>query len=66
EAARKAGRELVRFVLGDDTTERSFEESLREVCRKIRPSDDPREQLRFENEFIELAIWPNGSQKMAA
>jgi len=66
EAARRAGRELVRVVLGDEAVERPLEETLREVCRKIRPSNDPREQLRFENEFIELGIWPNGSQVMAA
>ncbi len=66
QAARRAGRELVRLVLGDDAADRPLEESLREVCRKIRPSDDAREQLRFENEFVELGIWPNGSQKMAA
>jgi hypothetical protein len=66
EAARRAGRELVRIVLGDDALERPLEQALREVCRKVRPSDDPREQARFESEFLELAIWPNGSQKMAA
>lgn len=66
EAARKAARELVRLVLGDVAAERPLEETLREVCRKIRPSDDPREQLRFESEFLELGIWPNGSQRMAA
>jgi hypothetical protein len=66
EGARRAARELVRFVLGDAIAERSLEDGLREVCRRIRPSDDPREQSRFETEFVELGIWADGSQKMAA
>jgi hypothetical protein len=66
ETARAAARELVRTVLGDEAANRPLEEALRECCRVLRPSEDPREQARFEAEFIELGIWPNGSQKMAA
>ncbi|MGA8026784.1 MAG: hypothetical protein WB992_06530 [Bryobacteraceae bacterium] len=66
EGARKAGRELVRVVLGDQATAGcSLEEGLRQVCRVFRPSADAKEQVRFENELIELAIWPN-AQTMAA
>lgn len=65
-AARKAARELVQTVLGEDAVSRPLEEALRECCRRIRPSADPREQARFESEFIELGLWPNGSQRMAA
>src|SRR5579875_670069 len=66
EAARKAARELVRLILGDEAVRRPLEETLRECCRKIRPAEDPREQARFEAEFVELGIWPNPSQKLVA
>lgn len=66
EEARKAAHELVRVVLGDEAQQRSLQEALRETCRRIRPSEDPREQGRFEAEFIELGIWPNSAQTMAA
>ena len=65
-AARKAARELVRVVLGDEALQRPLEEALRECCRRLRPSADPKEQGRFEAEFVELGIWPNGAQKIAA
>jgi putative hemolysin len=67
EAARKAGRELIRVVLGEEAASRPLEQALRDCCRQLRPSKDPKEQGRFEAEFIELAIWPNSSsQKVAA
>lgn len=67
EVARRAARELVRVVLGDEAVDTPLEESLRAVCRKIRPSNDPREQARFEAEFIELAVAPtSSSHPMAA
>lgn len=65
-AAHKAARELVRVVLGDEALDRSLEDGLRECCRRLRPSEDPREQARFEAEFIELGIWPTNAQKVAA
>ena len=65
--ALKAARELIRVVLGDEALELPLEQALRECCREMRPSQDPREQQRFEAEFVELAIWPNtNASKMAA
>jgi hypothetical protein len=66
EEARKAAHELVRVVLGDEASKRPLEEALKEICRRIRPSEDPREQARFEAEFVELGIWPNSAHTMAA
>lgn len=59
--ARRAAQELIRVVLGDAALEKPFDEALRECCREMRPSHDPREEQRFEAEFIELAIWPNSN-----
>jgi hypothetical protein len=66
EAAREAAVELVRIVLGEDALGRPLEHALRDCCRTLRPAKDPREELRFEEEFLELAIWPGRSQRMAA
>jgi hypothetical protein len=66
EAARKAARELVRVVLGDEAVRQPLEESLRQCCRRLRPAEDPREQARYEAEFIEMGIWPNVEQKLVA
>jgi len=66
EAARKAARELVRVILGDDAAALPLEQAMRECCRQLRPSQDPKEQARFEAEFIELAIWPNTSSSQKA
>ena len=66
EAGRKAARELVRIVLGDEALQLPLEEALRQCCRQLRPSRDPREQARFEAEFIELGVWPNETQRIAA
>jgi hypothetical protein len=66
EAARRAARELARVVLGEDAVGLPLEEALRECCRELRPSQDPKEQARFEAEFVELGIWPNAAQKAAA
>ncbi len=64
--ARVSARELIRVVLGEGATGKPLEEALRECCRILRPSVDPREQQRFEAEFVELGIWPDAAQKMAA
>jgi len=64
--ARRAARELVRVVLGDEASNGPLDEALRECCRELRPSEDPREQARFENEFVELGIWPNTAQHRIA
>lgn len=67
EVARKAARELIRVVLGDEAVDLPLEQAMRECCRQLRPAQDPKEQARFEAEFIELAIWPSQpSQKVAA
>ena len=66
EAARKAARELVQLVLGDEAANRPLEESLRTVCRRLRPSENPGEQARFEAEFVELAFAPTSARTMAA
>lgn len=66
EAARRAARELARVVLGEDAVGLPLEEALRECCRELRPSQDPKEQARFEAEFVELGIWQNAAQKAAA
>ncbi len=66
QAARKAARELVRVALGEEALELPLAEALRQCCRRLRPSGDPKEQERFEAEFIELGIWPNNAQKIAA
>lgn len=66
EAARKAARELVRVVLGDEAVQRPLEEALRETCRRLRPAEDSREQARFEAEFIEMGVWPNVHQNRVA
>ena len=66
EVGRKAARELVRVVLGDEALRRPLEESLRECCRILRPSEDPKEQARFEAEFLELAVPPANANRMAA
>ena len=58
---------LISVVLGEEALNRPLEETLRECCREFRPSSDPREQQRFEAEFIELGIWPESAQhKIAA
>jgi hypothetical protein len=64
--ARKAAQELVSLVLGEQAGKQPLETALRETCRRIRPSADPREQPRYEAEFVELGIWPASAQKIAA
>lgn len=66
DAAREAAVELIRIVLGEDALARPLEDALRDCCRVLRPAKDPREQLRFEQEFLELAIWPGTSHQIAA
>jgi hypothetical protein len=66
EEARNAARELVRLVLGDEAARRPLEEALRDTCRIFRPCDDPKEQARYEAEFIELGIWPKPVREQVA
>jgi len=65
DAARRAALDLIEVVLGDEAVDYSLERGLRECCQILRPASDPKEQLRYENEFIELGIWPQASQKQA-
>ena len=66
EAAREAAVELIRIVLGEEALSRPLEQALRECCRTLRPAKDAQEQSRFEEEFLELAIWPGTSHRAAA
>lgn len=66
DEARRAARELVRVALGEEALDLPLEEGLRECCRELRPASDPREQLRFEAEFVELGIWPQTANRVAA
>jgi hypothetical protein len=66
EEARVAARQLVQAVLGDEALNRPLQDALRETCRRLRPSEDPREQARYESEFIELALWPKPAHRAAA
>jgi hypothetical protein len=64
--ARQAARELVKLVLGEGALAKPLDESLRAVCRRIRPADDAREQARFEAEFVELATSPTSARDTMA
>lgn len=66
DAARKAARGLVQLVLCEEAVNRPLEEGLRAVCRRLRPSENPAEQARFEAEFVELAFAPTSARTMAA
>jgi hypothetical protein len=66
EQAQASARQLIKVVLGEDALEKPLEDALRECCRVLRPSQDPREQQRFEAEFVELAVWPSSAEKIAA
>ena len=54
DQAQMAARELIKVVLGEEALHKSLDAALRECCRVLRPSHDPREQQRFEAEFVEL------------
>lgn len=64
--ARAAAVELVRALLGEEATKRPLRDTLRECCRVLRPAADPKEEARFEEEFVELAFWPGKSAQIAA
>jgi hypothetical protein len=66
EEARGAATQLVRAVLGEEATHRPLKDTLRECCRVIRPARDPKDQARFEEEFVELAFWLGRSAQIAA
>jgi len=58
EEAKRAARLLADAVLGEEGVAMPLERAMKEVCRKIRPASDPRDQARFEAEFLELAFAP--------
>ena len=66
QSARHAAARLVRAVLGEEAQSQPLEDALRRCCRKLRPASDPRDQSRFEEEFIELGVWPNIAKQLAA
>jgi hypothetical protein len=66
EQARTAARELVKLVLGNDGLKNPLEESLRAVCRRLRPAEDAKEQARFEIEFLELVNSPTSASRTIA
>jgi len=59
--ARTAARELVRLVLGEGALNQPLEETLKIVCRRLRPAEDRKEQARFEAEFLELVTAPTSA-----
>jgi hypothetical protein len=66
EQARQAARELVMLVLGEEALSQPLEDTLRAVCRRLRPAEDAREQARFEEEFIELVTAPTSASRTIA
>jgi hypothetical protein len=62
EEAKRAAKFLAEAVLGEDSLHMPLERAMKEVCRKIRPASDPRDQARFEAEFLELVFTPTGGQ----
>lgn len=54
--AQEAARTLARTVLGAEADQLSLEEAMRRCCRIVRPAPDPRDEARFETEFVELAL----------
>lgn len=66
EEARAAAGQLVRAVLGEAASSRPLKEALKECCRLMRPATDPKDEQRYEEEFVELAFWPGRSAQIAA
>jgi hypothetical protein len=66
DSARQAAKNLVKAVLGEEAAQHSLSEGLRECCRVLRPARDPKDQPRFEEEFLELGCCPEHSKSIAA
>ncbi len=62
QEAKRAARLLADAVLGEDGLGMPLERAIKEVCRKIRPATDPRDQARFEAEFLELVFAPTAGE----
>ena len=58
--AKRCAKLLADAVLGEEGLGMSLERAMKEVCRKIRPAADARDQARFEAEFLELVFSPTG------
>jgi hypothetical protein len=65
EEAKRSARLLAEAVLGEAGLALSLERAMKEVCRKLRPASDPRDQTRFEAEFLELVFSPTNSEHSA-
>ena len=63
---RTAAHELVKLVLGEEGLRQPLEDSLRIVCRRLRPAEDEKEQARFEAEFLELVTAPTSATNTIA
>jgi hypothetical protein len=66
EEAKRAARLLADAVLGEEGLGTPLELAMKEVCRRIRPAADIREQGRFEAEFLELVFAPTSGEVSAA
>jgi hypothetical protein len=64
--ARVAAHELVRLILGEEALRQPIEDSLRKVCRRLRPAENAAEQARFEAEFLELVTAPTSASHTIA
>lgn len=62
EEAKHSARLLAEAVLGEKGLGMPLERAMREVCRKMRPAADSRDQGRFEAEFLELVFAPTNSE----
>jgi hypothetical protein len=62
EEAKRAARLLAETVLGEEGVGMPLERAVKEVCRRIRPAADPRDQARFEAEFLELVFAPSAGE----
>src|SRR5450432_4117297 len=61
QEAKRAAKLLAESVLGQDGLQLPLERAMKEVCRKLRPASDPRDQARFEAEFLEMVFAPTNS-----
>ncbi len=64
DEAKRVARLLAEAVLGEHSLHLPLERAMTEVCRKMRPASDPRDQARFEAEFLELVFAPTGGQEI--
>jgi hypothetical protein len=62
QEAKRAARLLADAVLGEEGLGLPLERAMKEVCRKIRPASDAKDQARFEAEFLELVFAPSSDE----